>query len=97
MSGYFYAFDDAATCGQELPEIWAVDDGADPILIGGAIIRSESGLWLSAPVLSEPDENGDQTVTTQGVKSAPFVILSPVECPGAAAFRITPEGEQGFM
>jgi hypothetical protein len=97
MSGFFYAFDDAATCGQEMPEVWAVDDDSNPILIGGAIIRSESGLWLSAPVLSDPDENGDQTVTTPGVKSAPFVILSPVEYPSAAGFLITPEGEQGFM
>ena len=92
MSGYFYAFDDAATCGQELPQIWNGDALAD-----GVVLRSKVGLWLSTPVMSEPDENGDQTITTPGLRSAPFVILSPVEYPDAADFLITPEGEQGFM
>lgn len=97
MSGFFYAFDDAATCGQELPEIWAAGDDGEPALIGGCIIRSINGLWLSSPVLSEPNESDEQTVTTPGVRSAPFVVLSPVEYPSAADFLITPEGEQGFM
>jgi hypothetical protein len=97
MSGYFYAFEDAATCGQEMPEVWTVDGDGEPVLIGGAVIRSTRGVWLSLPVMSEPDENGDCTLTTPGTRSAPFVVLSPVEYPDAADFLITPEGEQGFM
>ena len=93
MSGYIYAFADAATCGQELPEIW---DGAE--LTAGAVLRSERGVWLTQPVLSDPDpETGEQTITTPGTRSEPFVILSPAEYPDAADFLISPEGEQGFM
>ena len=97
MSGYIYAFEDAATCGQELPEVWTVDDDGEPVLTAGVVLRSERGVWLTQPVMSDPDpDTGEQTVETPGTRSAPFVILSPVEYPDAAAYRITPEGEQGF-
>ena len=93
MTGYFYAFEDAATCGQELPDVWNGDE-----LTAGAFLRSERGVWLTQPVMSDPDpETGEQTIATPGTRSAPFVVLLPVEYPDAAAYRITPEGEQGFM
>lgn len=97
MNGYFYAFEDAAECGQEIPEVWSVDEETgEPVLIG-AVLQSTRGVWLVSPVLSEPDaETGEQTLLTPGEKSADYVILTSQEYTDAAAFRITPEGRQGF-
>jgi hypothetical protein len=98
MSSYFYAFEDAATCGQEIPSVWTVGAEGEPSLTVGALLRSQRGVWLTQPVFSEPDpDTGEQTVVTPGVRSADFVILSPVEYPDAADYLINPDGEQGFM
>lgn len=94
MSSYFYAFADQAECGQVLPGIWDQDDEGEPYLIGGCIRRPAR--WLVEPILSEPDEDGAQTVVTPGTLSEPFVILSPVELPDASAYQIEPIGDVGF-
>lgn len=92
-NGYFYAFADQAECEQTVPGVWGQDDDGNPVLIGGCIQRPAR--WLVAPVMSEPDENGEQTVITPGTLSEPFVILSPVEL-DAADYAINPAGEAGF-
>ena len=93
-NGYFYAFADQAECGQVLPGIWDQLEDGEPFLIGGCIRRPAR--WLVEPVLSEPNENGEQTVVTPGTLSEPFVILSPVELPDASAHQIEPVGDVGF-
>jgi hypothetical protein len=95
MSGHIYAFDSLADAGQELPHLFGVDDADEPVVTGGAMLYSSRGVWLVAPVMSEPDEDGNQTITTPGTRSALVVILSPndEELPG---FEINPPGVQGF-
>ncbi len=98
MSGYFYAFEDAAECGQEIPQVWTVDEeSGEPVLTSGAVLQSTRGVKLTPDVLSEPDpETGEQTIVTPGDMSADYVILTPEEYPDATAFRIIPHGRQGF-
>ena len=93
VNGYFYAFADQAECGQAVPSIWGQDEEGDPVLIGNCVKRR--AVWLVEPVMSEPDENGEQTVITPSTLSEPFVILSPVEL-DAADYAINPAGEAGF-
>ena len=46
--------------------------------------------------MSEPDENGEQTVEVEGERSDPYVILSPVPVAAWSDFEIAPVGVQGF-
>lgn len=94
VNGYFYAFADQAECGQAVPSIWDQTEDGEPVLISDCVQRR--AVWLVEPVMSEPDENGEQTITTPGTLSEPFVILSPVELPDAADYAITPVGQAGF-
>ena len=59
--------------------------------------RTPGPLWLTAPVMSEPDpETGEQTPETPGVPSDPVVLLRRTELVALADNRITPEGHGGF-
>jgi hypothetical protein len=54
-------------------------------------------VWLTQPVLSEPDpETGEQTVVTPGVQSDPVVLLRPTPLVALADHEIEPEGHGGF-
>lgn len=91
MSGYFYAFADAAECGQVLPDVWDGDS-----LKPGVVERSTDGVWIVSPVTEEDFEAGTVTVISAGERSAPYVILTVDEYADAAAYRIEPDGERGF-
>lgn len=96
MSGYFYAYASQATARAAKPDWFAQDDeSGDWHLIGERVCVSNRGLWLVNPVMSEPDENGEQTIVTPGERSADYVILSP-EQDGSEAKRIEPASHQGF-
>jgi len=95
MAGYFYAYASEATARAAKPDWFWPDEDGGYSLRRPRVVASTRGLWLVEPVLSEPDENGDQTVITPGERSADFVILSP-ERDGTEARLIDPPGHQGF-
>ena len=95
MSGYFYAYASQATARAAKPDWFDQDDDGEWYLVGERVCVSTKGVWLVDPVMSEPDENGDQTILTPGERSADYVILSP-EQDGSEAKLITPASHQGF-
>jgi hypothetical protein len=59
--------------------------------------RTPGPVWLTAPVMSEPDpETGEQTVVTPGVQSEPVVLLRPTPLVALADHEIEPAGHGGF-
>ena len=94
-NGYFYAWADEAS---------AIADGALETDAETGAIDASNGwthipgpVWLTQPVLSEPDpETGEQTVVTPGVQSDPVVLLRPTPLVALEALRINPEGHGGF-
>lgn len=95
MSGYFYAYASQATARAAKPDWFAEDENGEWRLVDQRVCVSTKGVWLVNPVMSEPDENGEQTIVTPGERSADYVILSP-EQDGSEAKRITPASHQGF-
>lgn len=95
MSGYFYAYASQATARAAKPDWFSEDENGDWHLIDQRVCVSTKGVWLVNPVMSEPDENGEQTIVEPGERSADYVILSP-EQDGSEAKRITPASHQGF-
>jgi len=95
MAGYFYAYTSEATARAAKPDWFEQDGEGGYALRSPRVVVSTRGLWLVEPVMSEPDENGGQTVITPGERSADFVILSP-ERDGTVARLIDPLGHQGF-
>jgi len=95
MAGYFYAYASEATPRAARPEWFEQDGQGGYLLRAPRVVASTRGLWLVEPGLSDPDENGEQTTTTHGKRSALVVILSPndEELP---AFEINPPDIQGF-
>ncbi|WP_412545832.1 hypothetical protein [Maricaulis sp. MIT060901] len=97
MSSYFYAAQDAATLSAALSAAFVTDEETGAVRpVSPKVCLSTSGVWLQEPVMSEPDENGEQTVETEGVRSEPYVVLSPTPIAAWAAFQIVPVGVQGF-
>lgn len=95
MKGYFYAADSAATVhGAMFPSGFQTNDESGQLApISSLTLRSTSGVWLTSPVMSEPDENGDQTVVDAGVRSDPYVVVSSMPIGLLDAYLIQPEGE----
>lgn len=94
MKGYFYSAPDVETLALAAPSRFATDpDSGNVSPTDGITVRSTTGIWLSSPVLSEPDEEGNQTIITEGVRSDPYVIVSAEPIAALSAFEITPEGE----
>jgi len=96
MAGYFYAYASKATCRAANPE-WFVEniDGVHH-LTGGRVEYSTRGVALVPAVLSDMDENGDQTVITPAETSADYVVLTPHENDGKPTKMIAPVGHGGF-
>ena len=96
-NGYFFAYASGAGARSSRPD-WFVQDPETEEwhLVGQRVLVSTNGLWLVAPVMSDPDpDTGEQTVITPGERSADYVILSP-EDDGSASKKIEPVGHQGF-
>lgn len=54
-------------------------------------------VWLTAPVMSEPDpETGEQAIITEGEQSGPVVLLRAEPVAALADHNIHPEGHGGF-
>lgn len=97
MSSYFYAAADAATLMAAFSAAFVTDEETGEVRpVSPKVCLSTSGVWLQAPVMSEPDENGEQTVEAAGVRSDPYVILSPRPVAAWSDFEIAPVGVQGF-
>lgn len=96
MSGTFYAFTTKAIARTKLPDYFAQDEGGAWQVSNQAVLYSQRGVWITAPVMSEPDENGDQTILEAGVRSKDFVVLVPDEVESASSYKVTPAGAQGF-
>jgi len=96
MSGYFYAFEDEDTARESLPNHFSQDVGGDWYVNEQAILYTTRGVWLVYPIMSDPDDNGEQTVTTPGTRSESYVILTPFEGEDCEANLINPPGVQGF-
>lgn len=97
MSGYFYAFDDVAECGQEASSVWSVDaESEEPILVGATLV-STRGIFITKPGLIE-DAGGELVIDpgAPGARSLDYVILTSAPILGAEAYLIEPEGRQGF-
>ena len=95
MSGYFYAYASQSTARAAKPDWFEQGEDGDWQLVDQRVCVSTKGLWLVNPVMSEPDENGDQTIVTPGERSSDYVMLSP-EQDGSEAKEITPASHQGF-
>ena len=95
MNGYFYAYASQATARAAKPDWFAEDENGDWYLVDQRVCVSTKGVWMVNPVMSEPDENGEQTIVEPGERSADYVILSP-EHDGSEAKRIEPASHQGF-
>ena len=95
MKGYFYSAPDAETLAALYPAGFVTDDTSGNLMpSNGLTLRSTNGVWLSYPVPSEPDENGDQGVLDPGVRSIePYVVVSAKEIGLLSAYLIAPEGE----
>lgn len=93
MKGFFYAAPDAETLAAAAPSRFSTDPDTGAAHPTGVTLRSTNGVWLSSPVPSEPDENGDQTVVEEGVRSDLYVIVSSEPIAALAAFQIAPAGE----
>jgi hypothetical protein len=96
MSGTFYAFTTRTSARTKLPEYFRQDEDDAWQVSNQAMLYSQRGVWIDAPVMSEPDENGDQTILEAGVRSKDFVVLVPDEVESASFYKITPAGAQGF-
>lgn len=96
MSGHFYAFTTKTSARSKLPDHFAQDEDDVWQVSNQAMLYATAGVWTTAPVMSEPDENGDQTVTTPGVRSKVYVVLVPEAVDGASFYEINPPGAQGF-
>jgi len=95
MAGYFYAYASEATARAARPDWFGQDGQGGYVLRAPRVVASTRGLWLVEPGLSDPDENGEQTIITPGERSADFVVLSP-ERDGTEARLIDPPSHQGF-
>lgn len=93
MKGYFYSAPDAETLAAAAPSRFVADPDSGELSPSGVTLRSTNGVWLSSPVLSEPDENGEQTVVEAGVRSDLYVIVSAAPIAALSAYKIEPEGE----
>ena len=93
MKGYFYSAPDAETLAAAAPSRFVADPDTGDLSPSGVTLRSTNGVWLSSPVPSEPDENGEQTVVEAGVRSDDDVIVSAEPSAALSSFRIEPEGE----
>lgn len=97
MSSYFYAAQDAATLSAAFSAAFLTDEETGEVRpVSPKVCLSTSGVWLQEPVMSEADENGEQTVEVAGVRSDPYVVLAPIPVAAWAAFKIHPVGVQGF-
>lgn len=97
MSSYFYAAADAATLSAAFPGGFVTDEETGEVHpVSPKVCLATGGVWLVQPVMSEPDENGEQTVETGGVRSDPYVVLSPSPVAAWSDFEIAPVGVQGF-
>jgi hypothetical protein len=96
MAGAFYAFTTKTIARGKLPDYFEQDEDDIWQVASQAMLYSERGVWITAPVMSEPDESGDQTILEAGVRSKDFVVLVPDEVESALSYQITPAGAQGF-
>lgn len=96
MAGYFYAYASKATCRAANPAWFQEGEDGEFYLIGGRIEYSTRGVALVAAVLSEPDEEGNQTVITPAELSVDYVVLTPHENDASLSKLIAPVGVQGF-
>lgn len=94
MKGYFYSADSAETLAAAYPAGFETDETSGNLMpSNGLILRSTSGVWLSSPVLSEPDENGEYAVVDPGARSDAYVVISAQEIGLLGAYLIEPDGE----
>ena len=94
MKGYFYSSPDAETLAGLYPAGFVIDETSGDLMpSNGLTLRSTRGVWLSSPVLSEPDENGERYLVDPGVRSDEYVVISAKEIGLLSAYLIAPEGE----
>lgn len=92
---YFYDWPteaDAAADGA-----MTLDDETQTYQPASGWTRTPGPVWLTAPVMSEPDpETGEQEVLEAGVQSEPVVLLRTGFVASLADNIINPEGHGGF-
>jgi hypothetical protein len=94
-NGHFYAWPDESSALLDFALVSDAETGAVNAAPGWT--RVPGPVWLTQPVLSEPDpETGEQTVVTPGVQSDPVVLLRSSPLVDLEALRINPEGHGGF-
>lgn len=95
MKGYFYSAADAETLHAAYPSGFQLDDESGEVEpVSPLTLRSQNGVWLTSPVMSEPDpETGEQTIVTPGVRSDNCVVVSSLPIGVLSAYLIEPEGE----
>lgn len=94
-NGVFYAWPDEASALLDFALVSDAETGAIDAAPGWT--RIPGPVWLTQPVLSDPDlETGEQTVVTPGVQSDPVVLLRPTPLVALADHKIEPAGHGGF-
>lgn len=95
MKGYFYSADSAETLSAAYPAGFQTNQESGELApVSPLTLRSTSGVWLTSPVMSEPDpETGEQSVATEGVRSDPYVVVSSRPIGLLEDYLIEPEGE----
>lgn len=95
MSSFFYAYASKAGAKQSRPDWFGVDPATgEDYVKSPRVLAATDGVWLELPT-GAFDDNGDWQATGDGVRSDPYVILSPFE-DGAPAKLIEPAGRGGF-